>query len=202
MDEQAASFTRCDAPEIADQARKDFARIVQSHRPQIFRFLLSSLRDPDAAETLTQECFLKAYRNWSRFRGDASVLTWLIRIAINLQRDYWRSRRMRFWHQTRANSVELMEASDWLASREASPETRLAAREQIAVVWRTVDTLTPKQRTVFLLHFVEELKLSEITEATGMREGTVKAHLFRAIKNIRGVLGKERSVQNARIGGT
>ena len=82
------------AEEIAAQ---EFARIVESHRPQIFRFLLSSLRDIDLAETLTQECFLKAHRNWSHFRGESSAMTWLMRIAINLQKDYWRNRRLQFW---------------------------------------------------------------------------------------------------------
>ena len=79
------------AREIADD---EFESIVASHRPQIFRFLLASLRDVDLAETLTQECFLKAHRNWASFRGDSSAMTWLMRIAINLQKDYWRNRRM------------------------------------------------------------------------------------------------------------
>ena len=65
-------------PMIADTAEEiaaqEFAQIVESHRPQIFRFLLSSLRDIDLAETLTQECFLKAHRNWSHFRGDSSAI--------------------------------------------------------------------------------------------------------------------------------
>jgi hypothetical protein len=65
---------------------EEFSGIVQQHRPLIFRFLLASLRDMDLAETLTQECFLKAYRNWLNFRGESTPRTWLMRIAINLQR--------------------------------------------------------------------------------------------------------------------
>ena len=53
-------------------AAREFANIVESHRPQIFRFLLASLRDVDLAETLTQECFLKAHRNWKHFRGGST----------------------------------------------------------------------------------------------------------------------------------
>ena len=71
-----------------EQAAKEFSGVVASHRPQIFRFLLASTRDVDLAETLTQECFLKAHRNWSSFRGDSSAMTWLMRIAINLQKDH------------------------------------------------------------------------------------------------------------------
>ena len=109
--------------------------MLQSHRPQIFRFLLASTRDVDLAETLTQECFLKAHRNWASFRGESSAMTWLMRIAINLQKDHWRNRRMQFWRQTRTNSVDLDEASEWLPSGESSQEQQLLARERVAQVW-------------------------------------------------------------------
>jgi RNA polymerase sigma-70 factor, ECF subfamily len=173
------------AQEIAAQ---EFARVVESHRPQIFRFLLASLRDVDLAETLTQECFLKAHRNWDRFRGDSSPMTWLMRIAINLQKDHWRNRRLQFWRSTRTNAVDLDEASEWLPSGERTAEQQLLAREQVAQVWKVVDNLSERQRTVFLLRYVEERELSEIAEATGLSEGTVKAHLSRAVGKVRGEL--------------
>ena len=62
--------------------------MVEAHRTQIFGFLLSSLRDTDLAETLTQECFFRAHRNWFRFRGESSAMTFLMRITINLQTDH------------------------------------------------------------------------------------------------------------------
>src|SRR5450432_1492154 len=92
----------------ADESTAEgFSSIVASHRPQIFRFLLASTRDIDLAETLTQDCFLKAHRNWASFRGESSAMTWLMRIAINLQKDHWRNRRMQFWRHARNNSVDL-----------------------------------------------------------------------------------------------
>jgi RNA polymerase sigma-70 factor (ECF subfamily) len=171
------------AEEIAAQ---DFASIVESHRPQIFRFLLASLRDVDLAETLTQECFLKAHRNWNRFRGDSSAMTWLI--AINLQKDHWRNRRLRFWRHTQANAIGVDEASDWLPNGERSAEQQIVAREQVAQVWKIVDGLSARQRTVFLLRYVEDRELSEIALATGLSEGTVKAHLSRALARVRAEL--------------
>src|SRR6516165_12810168 len=108
-------MTKATADEVAE---RDFASIVATHRPQIFRFLLASTRDLDLAETLTQDCFLKAHRNWSGFRGESSAITWLMRIAINLQKDHWRNRRVQFWRQTRSNAVDADEVSEWLASGE------------------------------------------------------------------------------------
>ena len=173
-------------------AADEFSRVVERHRPQIFRFLLSSTRDLDLAETLTQECFLKAHRNWGSFRGESSAMTWLMRIAINLQKDHWRNRRMQFWKTTRTNSVDLDEASEWLPSGESSAEQQLLARERVKQVWQSVKGLSERQRTVFLLRYVEEQELSEIAEATGLSEGTVKAHLSRAVARVRLELGGNR----------
>jgi RNA polymerase sigma-70 factor (ECF subfamily) len=183
------TMTMATAEEIAAQ---EFSRVVESHRPQIFRFLLASTRDPDLAETLTQECFLKAHRNWGSFRGESSAMTWLMRIAINLQKDHWRNRRMQFWRQARTNSVDLDEASEWLPSGERSAEQQLLAREQVGRVWKAVEGLSERQRTVFLLRYVEELELSEIARDTGLSEGTVKAHLSRAVARVRADLGGRR----------
>src|ERR1039458_2040702 len=163
-----------------DNAAEEFSAVVARHRPQIFRFLLSSTRDMDLAETLTQDCFLKAHRNWSSFRGESSVLTWLMRIAINLQKDHWRNRRMQFWRRTQSNAVPLDEASEWLPSGERSVEQQLLAKERVGQVSKAVEGLSERQRTVFLLRYVEEAELSEIARATGLSEGTVKAHLSRA----------------------
>jgi RNA polymerase sigma-70 factor (ECF subfamily) len=183
------SMTMATAQEIAAQ---EFSTVVATHRPQIFRFLLASTRDVDLAETLTQECFLKAHRNWGSFRGDSSAMTWLMRIAINLQKDHWRNRRMQFWRQTQSNAVDLDEASEWLPSGERSAEQLLLAREQVKRVWQSVKGLSERQRTVFLLRFVDEMELSEIAHATGLSEGTVKAHLSRALGRVRAELGGKR----------
>src|ERR1035438_442504 len=182
-------MTMATANEIAAQ---EFSNVVANHRLQIFRFLLASTRDVDLAETLTQECFLKAHRNWSHFRGDSSAMTWLMRIAINLQKDHWRNRRMQFWRQTRTNSVDLDEASEWLPSGESSQEQKLLARERVGQVWEAVKGLSERQRTVFLLRYVEELELAEIAQTTGLSEGTVKAHLSRALGRVRAELGGKR----------
>jgi RNA polymerase sigma-70 factor (ECF subfamily) len=190
-----AAGTALDAMAIttADEAAAlEFAQVVEKHRSQIFRFLLASTRDVDLAETLTQECFLKAHRNWSSFRGESSAMTWLMRIAINLQKDHWRNRRMQFWRTTRTNGVDVDEASEWLPSGESSVEQKMLARERVGQVWAAVKSLSERQRTVFLLRYVEEHDLNEIAMATGLSEGTVKAHLSRAVARVRAQLGGKR----------
>src|ERR1041384_2964799 len=77
--------------------REDFESLVRLHRPRIFRFLLASLRDREAAENLVQDCFVRAYKGRDQFRGSSSFATWLMHIAANLVRDHEASHRLKFW---------------------------------------------------------------------------------------------------------
>jgi RNA polymerase sigma-70 factor (ECF subfamily) len=170
----------------------EFDALVREHQQRIYRVLLALLRDPDAADTLTQECFLRAYRNRAGFRREARVSTWLVRIAVNLAHDHRRSRRRAFWSRlfSTSQSDAAALAAQAAADPQASPERALAAREELQAVWQAAEELSPKQRTVFLLRFGEEMTLEEIGEATGLEVGTVKIHLFRAVGAVRRKLGR------------
>jgi RNA polymerase sigma-70 factor (ECF subfamily) len=187
MEPAAASEFIAMSTEGADL--QDFDAVVQAYRPRIFRFVLASLRDRDAAETLTQDCFWRAYRSRSRFRGDSSVNTWLMRIAVNLVRDFVRNRRIQFWKRTMSASVDAVTLSEWLPDRDVSPETKAVIKDQVEAIWRATGRLSQRQRTVFLLRFVEDMELLEIAAATGLTEGSVKVHLFRALSSIRKQIG-------------
>lgn len=167
----------------------DFDEVVRVYRPRILRFLLSSLTDRDAAETLTQECFLKAWNARAQFRGDSSLATWLTRIAVNLMRDHLRSRSLRFWQKTRGDSLDVMDISDWIPDGRSSPEDNALARQRVAELWKAVDDLSAHQRSVFVLRFVEEMELDEIAETLKMNLSTVKSHLYRALAVLRDRMG-------------
>ena len=168
---------------------QDFDAVVRINWPRVYRFLLVSLRDRDLAETLTQECFLKAYRSRNSFRGESAIHSWLMQIAVNLVRDYARSRRLQFWRRTQAAAVDAHEISDWISDKSQSPETRAVVREQVETIWRASETLSERQRTVFVLRFVEDMNILEIAETTGLTEGAVKVYLFRAVRAIRNRMG-------------
>jgi RNA polymerase sigma-70 factor (ECF subfamily) len=176
---------RVPVPEIAAGELDDFDAVVREHRPAVFRFLLASLREREPAENLTQECFLRAYQARYGFRGASSVRTWLIRIALNLVNDHRKSARLRFWRRVSETSLDVEFTGDWLADRRSSPEAEASAREQVRTVWRAATSLSARQRTVFLLRFVEEMEIRELAAAMSLREGTVKAHLFRAVDAVR-----------------
>lgn len=172
--------------ETTAQARPEaFDEMVAIHRPRIFRFAFASLRDRDVAESVTQDCFLRAYQAWPRFRGDSSVPTWLTRIAINLIRDAARSRRFQFWRRANATAVLADVNGNFIPDGGSSPEDRVQAKQRVATVWKAMDDLSPSQRTVFLLHFMEEMDIAEIEAVTGITNATIRVHLYRAVREVR-----------------
>jgi RNA polymerase sigma-70 factor (ECF subfamily) len=165
---------------------QDFDDVVHRYWPRILRFLIAAVHDPDLAETLAQDCFLKAFRNRASFRGDSSLNTWLMSIAVNLVRDQARNRRFQFWRKVQRHMTS---DSDWLRDalpdRAISAEQKLFINEQVESVRQATRRLSEKQRTVFLLRFIEDLDTTEIAEVTGLSQSAVNVHLFRAVRAVR-----------------
>jgi DNA-directed RNA polymerase specialized sigma24 family protein len=77
----------------------DIDALVRNYRPRLLRFVTFSIGDADMAETIVQDTFLRAHRAREGFRGDASAITFLTSIALNLIRDRQRTQKFRFWKQ-------------------------------------------------------------------------------------------------------
>jgi RNA polymerase sigma-70 factor (ECF subfamily) len=164
-----------------------FEEIVRQHQRRVYRVIFLLVKDADVADTLTQECFLRAYEKRASFRGECSIATWLLRIAVNLVRDHGKNRRAGFWRRLvgldEEGSPNLAEAN--FAAPQASPERALLAREELQAVWSAVALLSPQQRTIFLLRYAEEMPLAEIAELLQLKVGSVKAQLFRATDKVK-----------------
>ena len=169
---------------------QDFDRVMEVYWPRVLRFVMASVRDRDVAETLTQDCFWNAYRSRNHFRGDSSVNTWLMRIAVNAVRRFYRNRRLQFWRQLQHSAVDASVLNELIRDRGISPEARTLVGEQVRAVWNATKNLSGRQRTVFLLRFMEDMTVMEIAEATGLTVGTVNVHLFRAVRAVRKSMGR------------
>jgi RNA polymerase sigma-70 factor (ECF subfamily) len=178
-------MTHVPAAERTHSELDDIDTLVRTYRPRLLRFVAFSIGDADLAESITQDCFLKAFNGRASFRGDCSVNTWLTSIAINLVRDQQRLQKFRFWRQARATAIDITDAAAYLPSGESSPESHLLVREKAAMVQAALTALSPKQRTIFLLRFTEEMDIAEIAATLAMPVNTVKTHLHRALKSVR-----------------
>jgi len=135
---------------------------------------------------------LRAYKKRHSYRAEAGVYTWLVRIALNLAADYRRNRRAGFWRRLFAHAEPGIAAGDkpgeeieGVADGRTGAEQALIASEEVAGMWRAVAALPPRQRSVFVLRFVEEMKLQEIGQALGLSVASVKTHLHRATMAVR-----------------
>src|SRR6202158_5842717 len=124
----------------------DIDALVRAYKPKVFRFVAFSISDRDAAESITQDCLLKAHLTRNQFRGDCSIATWLMRIAFNLVRDHTKSQKFRFWKSAAASAIDAHDVSQHLASDASSAERRLIAKQQVEMVHQTLAGLSDKQR--------------------------------------------------------
>src|SRR6202142_4268506 len=108
----------------------DINALDRVYRARLLRFVAYSTGDQDLAETIVQDCLLKAYNSRESFRGDCSVYTWLAHIATNLVRDHQRTRKFQFWRKVQKTAPDLSEMALLLPSRESSAETQILARER------------------------------------------------------------------------
>jgi RNA polymerase sigma-70 factor (ECF subfamily) len=170
-----------------------FDEIIRQHQRRVYRTICLLVKDPDAADTLTQECFLRAYRHRNSFRGECAIETWLLRIAVNLVRDHGKSRRLSFWRKLVGLEENGASLHERVATPQPSAERVLLAREQLDAVWTAASSLSRQQRAVFLLRFAEEMSLADIADVLGLKVGSVKGQLFRALGKVRGALKEQKS---------
>ena len=170
---------------------QNFDRVMQIYWPRVLRFIMASVRDRETAENLTQDCFWSAYRHRTSFRGDSTLNTWLMRIAVNAVRKHLRNRRLQFWKHLQNSAVDPSAICEILPDRAISPEAKAVIEEQVRAVWLATESLSDRQRTVFLLRFMEEMNPIEIAQTTGLSESAVNVHLFRAVRAVRKSMTKE-----------
>jgi RNA polymerase sigma-70 factor (ECF subfamily) len=170
-----------------------FAMLVERFQRKIFRVARSIVRDDAEADSITQDTFVQAYTHLARFEGRAELETWLTRIAINRSRDSLRRRRFVSLITLRDDESEtILEPVD----DRPDPERQLLATQLRAAILKAERQLSAQQKTIFRLRHYENLSLEDIAEHLGLRSGTVRAHLFRAIHKIRKELAEWRTGRN------
>ena len=186
----ASSVLRFTGKERAASELDDIDQLVQRHRSRLLRFVAFSIGDQDLAQSIVQDCFMKAYNARERFRGECSIQTWLNRIALNMILDHQRTQKFRFWRSFRKTALDITEIASTLPSTTRTPEKSLLMQERVAQVAKALESLSFNQRTIFLMHFQEGMNIPEILSAIDMSVNTVKTHLHRAVKAVREKIGE------------
>ncbi len=158
------------------QRRDDDAvrELTRRYNQRLFRIARGILRDDTAAEDVVQETYIRVFTHLDQFRGDSSVGTWLVRIAINLALGRLRSRKP---------TVDLDFVTP--ASADPNPEILMAQHELRTLIERAIDELPDAFRLVFVARIVEGLSNEETAALFHLRPDTVKTRLHRARRALR-----------------
>jgi RNA polymerase sigma-70 factor (ECF subfamily) len=175
--EQVAELPREDAMERGRRAR--FEQVWEKERPRIWRLVARLAADADVADDLTQEVCVRAFRAFAEFRGEASVFTWLSRIAINVVHRY------RERTQREVVSWDTPEITALRADEAKGPEHVAIAAELRRAVWTALERLPEELRTTLILQVYEDLKYREIASILDVPISTVKYRRHEAMLRLR-----------------
>jgi len=159
--------------------REAFRRLLELSSPRIYRLALRVVGDPDEADDVVQETYIRAWGQIEELRDPAAAMGWLSRIARNAARDrlrWWKRRRRESFDEAGAPLAHLVA----LADRAPLPDEALASAEAGAAVTRAVAALPDKHRVVLLLREADGMTYEEIAESLGIAIGTVESRLHRA----------------------
>jgi RNA polymerase sigma factor (sigma-70 family) len=160
-----------------------FGALVARHQQAAFRVAWLIARDPGEAEDAVQEAFVKAWRAMPRFRAEAPFRPWILRIASNEARNRARSTRRR-------DALALREAAAVGTGDAApSPEAAALSRDEAETLTHALDRLPERDRIVIAYRWLLDLSEAETAEILGVRLGTVKSRLSRALRRLREELG-------------
>ncbi|HPP87068.1 MAG TPA: sigma-70 family RNA polymerase sigma factor [bacterium] len=162
---------------VIDGATQEFNKLVEAHFDSVYRVIFLYVKNPEITEDLTQDTFMKAFTNIAAFRFKSSFKTWLIRIAINTVKDYFRKSSIKNRYFVKC---ELMEIQDF----RSKPDELLESLEFKKFLDVAISELPEKLRIVYILREQEKYSYEEIADIIKKPIGTVESRLFNARKII------------------
>jgi RNA polymerase sigma-70 factor (ECF subfamily) len=172
-----------------DGARERFGALVALMQRRALRIAFQYLRDAADADEAVQDAFIKVFVHIEQYRDELPFDVWFRRILVNAALDRLKARARQQRWISQPTDEESGRPVEQVPGHEASLERRLLAKEKWAQVTKAVAALPDRQRLVFTLCHADEQTPAEISAATGMGQATVRVHLFRALRKLRGVLG-------------
>lgn len=151
-----------------------FRAIVEANQGFVYAVAFRFVNDPQEAEDITQEVFVRLWKNLHTYKQEVKLTTWLYKIVTNRCLDFLKSRHGR----QRKNKVEIDQTH--FVQDQSTPEKEFQQQELSKIIYAAADELTPKQKAVFMLRDLEGLSPDEVSEVLSMSLGNVKSNLFHA----------------------
>lgn len=163
---------------------KALEQLIALHLQPIYRFIYRSIGRPEEASDLTQEVFVKLWKNIDRYNPDQNFKTWLYKIARNTAIDWLRKKKtLNFSHLEPADSAENFEAT--IPDPEPLPDKIFEQKELGVWLEKALDQIPTDYKTILLLHLNDQLTFEEIAEVVDKPMNTVKSQHRRALIALR-----------------
>lgn len=193
---QEVAFDRLLVDRFKSGDQEAFNEMVTRYWDRIYGMVNQLLRNPQDAEEVTQDAFIRAHRGLVNFRGDSAFSTWLYQIATNLARNrYWY-----WWRRKRDKSVSFdapvsadnaTTLAELIPAELETPEDATVTQELISGIAAGMEKLTAKHREILILRNVKNLSYEEIAAILSISVGTVKSRIARARESLRAKLGED-----------
>ncbi|MBF7096534.1 RNA polymerase sigma factor [Alkalibacter mobilis] len=155
--------------------RDAFEIVMDRYGKKVYNIIARMISDKEEAKDLTQETFIKVYKNMKNFKGESELYTWLYRIAVNCARDYWRRKVENYPISILENKI----------SSEDSTEKTVIKDENLKNILAEIDELDLEYREVVILRDVLGYAYSEIAAILSLPVGTVKSRISRGRSKLR-----------------
>ncbi|MGH9394893.1 MAG: RNA polymerase sigma factor [Terriglobales bacterium] len=165
---------------------ESFRSLVDAYSQRLFRLAYRMTGNPQDAEELVQETFLRAYRARRRFEARANYATWLYRICVNAALDHLRRRAP--LPPLALDDPDVAWSNDRLPGPAPTPERLLLSREMRSQIEAAMSALSLVERAAFAMRHYEQLSIEEIAAALGLRQGAAKNTIFRGVRKLRRAL--------------
>ena len=162
-----------------------YETLYRAHHDRIVRLCRLLLNDPAEADEAAQDAFMRLLRAGAVWENPAALESWLTRFAVNACHDKRRSRWWKVWREKHMDFTE-----EHFSSCSPTPEESTISREKRSHIWQLFQTLSARQKEVFVLRYVEGRTGDDVAQLLGISTGSVKQHLFRAVRHMRKALGE------------
>ncbi len=156
-----------------------FAELIFLYEKKIYNYCLRMTNCREDAEDLTQEVFVRVYKNLKGFQGNSRLSTWIFRIAHNICIDHFRKSKFTMVSLNQPKNHEDQREME-LPSEDPTPEQEALRKEQQEFLLKSIEKLRPEYKTVIILRDIQHHSYEEIAEILDIPLGTVKSHISRA----------------------
>ncbi|CAL2075872.1 sigma-70 family RNA polymerase sigma factor [Tenacibaculum sp. 190524A05c] len=155
-----------------------FAFLVNNYKVMVFSLAMKMLKSREEAEEISQDTFIKAYKNLSKFKGDSKFSTWLYKIAYRSCLDSLKKNREKYHTDTIDEiTINKINSTDNILEE-------ISRKERAVIIKECLDKLPEEERTILWMFYYDELSLKEILEITDLSESNLKVKLHRARKRL------------------